>query len=86
MQRCLSTAYPAKASPPLSSSKQQLPALLQTINCRKAWSKQLTGTEQGFPCLTVWYEIYTTAKPTQQPTGANLQNKQCFPTIQLPYA
>jgi hypothetical protein len=30
----------------------ELTALLQTINCRKAWGKQLTGTEQGSPhCL-----------------------------------
>jgi hypothetical protein len=31
---------------------KQLTALLQTINCRKAWGKQPTGTEQGSPhCL-----------------------------------
>jgi hypothetical protein len=37
---------------------KQLTALFQTINCRKAWGKQLTGTEQGSP-LTVQYEIHT---------------------------
>jgi hypothetical protein len=26
---------------------KQLTALLQTIDCRTAWDKQLTGTEQG---------------------------------------
>jgi hypothetical protein len=31
---------------------KQLTALLQTINCRKVWGKQPTGTEQGSPhCL-----------------------------------
>jgi hypothetical protein len=31
---------------------KQLTALLQNINCRKAWGKQPTGTEQGSPhCL-----------------------------------
>jgi hypothetical protein len=27
---------------------------LQTINCRKAWGKQWTGTEQGSPHCSVW--------------------------------
>jgi hypothetical protein len=26
---------------------KELAALLQTIDCRKVWGKQLTGTEQG---------------------------------------
>jgi hypothetical protein len=33
---------------------KQLTALLQTINCRKAWGKQPTGTEQGSPHCLVW--------------------------------
>jgi hypothetical protein len=33
---------------------QQWTALLQTINCRKAWGKQPTGTEQGSPHCWVW--------------------------------
>jgi hypothetical protein len=32
---------------------KQLTALLQTTNCRKAWGKQLTGTEQGSPYCSV---------------------------------
>jgi hypothetical protein len=39
---------------------KQLTALLQTIDCRKAWGKQPTGTEQGSAIpLTVQYEIHT---------------------------
>jgi hypothetical protein len=33
---------------------KQLTALLQTINCRKAWGKLPTGTEQGSPHCSVW--------------------------------
>jgi transposase len=33
---------------------KQSTALLQTNNCRKAWGKQLTGTEQGSPHCLVW--------------------------------
>jgi hypothetical protein len=35
-----------KSSAALQLFKQST-ALLQTIDCRKAWGKQLTGTEQG---------------------------------------
>jgi hypothetical protein len=38
-------------------------ALLQTINCRKVWGKQL---EQSKAPLTVPYEIHTSAQPIQQ--------------------
>jgi hypothetical protein len=33
---------------------KQWTALLQTIDCRKTWGKQLTGTEQGSPHCLVW--------------------------------
>jgi hypothetical protein len=33
---------------------KQWTALLQTIDCRKAWGKQPTGTEQGSPHCSVW--------------------------------
>jgi hypothetical protein len=33
---------------------KQWTALLQTINCRKVWGKQPTGTEQGSPHCLVW--------------------------------
>jgi hypothetical protein len=40
-----------KSSTALQLFKQST-ALFQTINCRKAWGKQMTGTEQGSPiCL-----------------------------------
>jgi hypothetical protein len=45
---------------------KQSTALLQTINCRKASGKQLTGTEQGSPYCSVW-NSHTSAEPTQQP-------------------
>jgi hypothetical protein len=32
---------------------KELAALLQTIDCRKVWGKQLTGTEQGSPPCSV---------------------------------
>jgi hypothetical protein len=32
---------------------KQLTALLQTIDCRKTWGKQPTGTEQGSPHCSV---------------------------------
>jgi hypothetical protein len=54
---------------------KQLTALLLTINCRKAWGKQPTGTEQKAP-LTVWYEIHTSAQPIQQLNLISTSKKQ----------
>jgi hypothetical protein len=44
---------------------KQLTALLQPIDCRKAWHKQ--PQEQRKAPLTVQYEIHTSAQPIQQP-------------------
>jgi hypothetical protein len=52
--RHLPATYPVKAEPP-SQLFKQLTALLQTIDCRKAWDKQLTGTELGSADCLVWY-------------------------------
>jgi hypothetical protein len=43
-----------KSSTAFSSSKNQLHLLLQTIDCRKVWGKQLTGTGQGSTHFLVW--------------------------------
>jgi hypothetical protein len=51
---CFSAAHPAKVVPPFSSSNTWQSTLLQTVNCRKVWGKQLTGTQQGSPHCLVW--------------------------------
>jgi hypothetical protein len=45
---------------------KQWTALLQTIDCRKAWGKQLTGTEQCSPHCLVWNSHKSQAR-IQQP-------------------
>jgi hypothetical protein len=42
-----------KSSTTLQLFKQSTP-LLQTVDCRKVWDKQLTGTEQGSTHCLVW--------------------------------
>jgi hypothetical protein len=54
MWRHLPATYPAKAASATLQLFKQLTALLQTINCRKAWGKQPTGTEQGSLHCSVW--------------------------------
>jgi hypothetical protein len=54
MWRHLPAAFPAKAVPPFSFSNTWQSTLLQTVDCRKVWGKQLTGTEQGSPHCLVW--------------------------------
>jgi hypothetical protein len=44
--KVLSRRISCKSSTTLQLFKQST-ALLQTIDCRKAWGKQLMGTEQG---------------------------------------
>jgi hypothetical protein len=53
---------------------KQSTALLQTINCRKHGA--INQQEQSKAPLTVWYEIHTTAKPTQQPNLISTSEKQ----------
>ncbi len=60
---------------------KQSTALLQTINCRKVWGKQPTGTEQGSPHCLVWNSHKCPAN-----TATDLQSKQHCPTIPMPYA
>jgi hypothetical protein len=55
MWRCLPAAYPVKAASTTLWWFKQLTALLQTIDCRKAWDKQLRGTELGSADCLVWY-------------------------------
>jgi hypothetical protein len=52
MQRRLPAAYPAKAVPPFGSSNNELHSCRLSI-AEKAWSKQLTGTEQHSPHCSV---------------------------------
>jgi hypothetical protein len=64
MQRCLPTAYPAKAAPPLSSSNNW------QHSCRLCIAEKHGANnwqEQSKAPLTVWYEIHTSAQPIQQP-------------------
>jgi hypothetical protein len=53
---------------------KQSTALLQTINCRKHQANN--QQEQSKAPLTVWYEIHTTADPTQQPNPISTSKKQ----------
>jgi hypothetical protein len=82
MQRRLPAAYAAKAALPLSSSNNRLHSCRLSIAEKHGANNQ---QEQSKAPLTVWYEIHTSAQPMQQPTRADLQSKQCCPTIQLPY-
>jgi hypothetical protein len=83
VQRCLPAAYPAKAVPPLSFSNNELHSCRLSIAEKRGANNQ---QEQSKAPLTVRYEIHTSAHSIQQPSGANLQSKQCCPTIQSPYA
>jgi hypothetical protein len=81
--RPLPATYPAKAALPLSSSNNQLHFCRVSI---AEWHGAKNWQEQSKAPLTVPYEIHTSAQPIQQPTRADLQSKQCCPTIQLPNA
>jgi hypothetical protein len=73
MQRCLPATYPVKAAPPLSSSNNRL------HSCRLSIAEQHGANnqqEQSKAPLTVWYEIHTTAEPTQQPNWISRSKKQ----------
>jgi hypothetical protein len=63
MWRCLPTAYPAKAAPPFSSSKNHLHSCRLSIAEKCGANNQ---QEQSKAPLTVWYEIHTSAQPIQQ--------------------
>jgi hypothetical protein len=54
MWRCLPTVNPVKAVPPFSFSNNWLHSCLQTVDCRKVWGKQPTGTEHGSTHCSVW--------------------------------
>jgi hypothetical protein len=55
---------------------KQWTALLQTIDCRKAWGKQLTGTEQGSPHCSVWNSHKSQARIRQPICRANHVTQQ----------
>jgi hypothetical protein len=73
MQRRLPTAYAAKAALPLSSSNNRL------HSCRLSIAEKCGANnwqEQSKAPLTVWYEIHTSAQPTQQPNPISTTKKQ----------
>jgi hypothetical protein len=85
MWRHLPATYPAKAVHPLSSSNNWL------HSCRLSIAeKPVTNNwqEQSKAPFTVWYEIHTTAKPTQQPNPISTSKNQsigaCEGTFLLP--
>jgi hypothetical protein len=57
-------------------------ALLQTIDCRKAWGKQPTGTEQGSPYCSVWNSHKFQAR-IQQPICRTNHVTQQFSCLSL---
>jgi hypothetical protein len=61
---------------------KQWTALLQTIDCRKAWGKQPTGTEQGFPHCSVWNSHKSQAR-IQQPICRTNHVAQQFSCLSL---
>jgi hypothetical protein len=61
---------------------KQWTALLQTIDCRKAWGKQLTGTERGSPHCSVWNSHKSQAR-IQQPICRTNHVTQQFSCLSL---
>jgi hypothetical protein len=61
---------------------KQWTALLQTIDCRKAWGKQPTGTEQGSPHCSVWNSHKSQAR-IQQPICRTNHVAQQFSCLSL---
>jgi hypothetical protein len=61
---------------------KQWTALLQTIDCRKAWGKQLTGTEQGSPHCLVW-NSHKSQATIQQPICRTNHVAQQFSCLSL---
>ena len=61
---------------------KQWTALLQTTDCRKAWGKQPTGTEQGSPHCSVWNSHKSQAR-IQQPICRTNHVAQQFSCLSL---
>jgi hypothetical protein len=59
VQRCLPTAYPAKAAPPFGSSNNELHSCRLSIAEKHGANNQ---QEQSKAPLTVWYEIHTSPR------------------------